>query len=68
MLAVVFSQPQGADEVKFPTYSSMVETQVINFDYYQTLFDQSQIGAPPDANSILTIAQKQKFTIKTISL
>ncbi|KHN34827.1 Calmodulin-binding transcription activator 4 [Glycine soja] len=63
----VFSQPQGVDEVKFPVYSSMVETQVINSDYYETLFDQSQIGAPPDANSSLTVAQKQKFTIKTIS-
>ena len=67
MLAAVFSQPQGVDEVKFPAYSSMVEIQVINYDYYQTLFDQSQIGAPPDANSSLTVAQKQKFTIKTIS-
>ncbi|XP_028243458.1 calmodulin-binding transcription activator 4-like isoform X3 [Glycine soja] len=65
--SAVFSQPQGVDEVKFPAYSSMLETQVINSDYYETLFDQSQIGAPPDANSSLTVAQKQKFTIKTIS-
>ncbi|KAK7400028.1 hypothetical protein VNO78_11226 [Psophocarpus tetragonolobus] len=63
----VFSPPQRVDEVKFPTYSSMVETQVINSGYYESLFDQSQIGAPPDADSSLTVAQDQKFTIKIVS-
>ncbi|TKY45943.1 Calmodulin-binding transcription activator 4 [Spatholobus suberectus] len=63
----VFSLHQGVDGVKFPAYSSMVETQEINSDYYGTYFDQSRIGAPPDADSSLTIAQKQKFTIKAVS-
>ncbi|XP_027919739.1 calmodulin-binding transcription activator 4 isoform X2 [Vigna unguiculata] len=63
----VFSPPQGVDEVKFPAYSSVVETRVTNSGYYETLFDQSQIIAPLDADSSLTIAQKQKFTIKTFS-
>ncbi|XP_047150004.1 calmodulin-binding transcription activator 4 isoform X1 [Vigna umbellata] len=63
----VFSPPQGVDEVKFPAYSSVVETRVANSGYYETLFDQSQIIAPLDADSSLTIAQKQKFTIKTFS-
>jgi len=67
MLAAVFSPPQGVDEVKFPAYSSVVETRVTNSGYYETLFDQSQIIAPLDADSSLTIAQKQKFTIKTFS-
>ncbi|CAJ1938826.1 unnamed protein product [Sphenostylis stenocarpa] len=65
--SAVFSPPQGVDEVKFPAYSSMVETRVINSDYYETLFDQSPIVAPLYADSSLTVAQKQKFTIKTIS-
>jgi len=67
MLAAVFSPPQGVGEVKFPAYSSMVETRVTNSDYYGTFFDQSQIVAPLDADSSLTIAHKQKFTIKTFS-
>ncbi|XP_027340146.1 calmodulin-binding transcription activator 4 isoform X2 [Abrus precatorius] len=63
----IFSLPQGIGGVKFPQYSSMVETQEINSDYYATLFDQSQIGAPLDSDSSLTVAQKQKFTIKAVS-
>ncbi|RDY09637.1 Calmodulin-binding transcription activator 4, partial [Mucuna pruriens] len=66
MLAAVLSPPHGVDGVKFPAYT-MVETREINSDYYETLFDQSQIGAPPDADSSLTVAQKQKFTIKAVS-
>ncbi|XP_068476459.1 calmodulin-binding transcription activator 4 isoform X3 [Phaseolus vulgaris] len=65
--SAVFSPPQGVGEVKFPAYSSMVETRVTNSDYYGTFFDQSQIVAPLDADSSLTIAHKQKFTIKTLS-
>ncbi|XP_061336950.1 calmodulin-binding transcription activator 4-like isoform X2 [Gastrolobium bilobum] len=63
----VFSLPQGIGGVKFRPYSSMLETQETNSDYYATLFDQSQIGAPLDADSSLTVAQKQKFNIKTVS-
>lgn len=67
MLPAVFSLSQGVDGVKLPPYSSMVETQEIHSDYYETLFDQSQIGASLDAGSSLTVAQKQKFTIKAVS-
>ncbi|KAJ1407339.1 P-loop containing nucleoside triphosphate hydrolase [Sesbania bispinosa] len=63
----VFSLPQCVGGVKHPPYSSIVETQEIGSDYYATLFDQSQIGAPLDAGSSLTVAQKQKFTIKAVS-
>lgn len=45
----------------------MVETQVTNSDYYSTLFDQNQFAAPLDVDSSLTVAQKQKFTIKEVS-
>ncbi|XP_020229866.1 calmodulin-binding transcription activator 4 isoform X2 [Cajanus cajan] len=62
----VFSIPQGVDGVKFPTYS-IVETRGINSNYYETFFHQNQIVTPPDADSSLTVAQKQKFTIKKIS-
>ena len=67
MLPAVFSLPQGDSGVKFQPYSSMLETQQTNSDYYATLFAQSQIGAPIDADSSLTVAQKQKFTIKAVS-
>ncbi|KAK7247010.1 hypothetical protein RIF29_41886 [Crotalaria pallida] len=63
----IFSLRQGVGGDKFPPYSSMVGTQQTNSDYYATLFDQSQIGAPLDADSSLTIAENQKFTIKEIS-
>ncbi|XP_019460388.1 PREDICTED: calmodulin-binding transcription activator 4 isoform X1 [Lupinus angustifolius] len=63
----IFSLPQGVDGDKFPPYSSMVGTQQSNSDYYATLFDQSQIGAPLHTDSSLTVAQNQKFTIKEVS-
>lgn len=66
MLPAVFSLPQGVG-VKFHPYSSMVGTEQNNSDYYATLFDQSQIGAPLDADSSLTVAENQKFTIKAVS-
>ncbi|KAJ1382076.1 IPT domain, partial [Sesbania bispinosa] len=48
-----------------PPYS-LVETQRTNSDY-ATWFDQTQIQEPLGADSSLTVAQKQKFTIKAVS-
>lgn len=42
-------------------------TRETNSGYYTTLFDQGQIGMPLEADSSLTVAQKQKFTIREIS-
>lgn len=67
ILPAVFSLPQAVGEVALPPYSSTVENQEIHSDYYATLFDQSQIGASMYAGSSLTVAQKQKFTIKAVS-
>ncbi|KAK7359362.1 hypothetical protein VNO77_01319 [Canavalia gladiata] len=62
----VSSLAQGG--VNFPQYPSMVETQQLNSDYYATLLDhESHIGVPLDSVSSLTVAQKQKFTIKAVS-
>ncbi|KAI4343405.1 hypothetical protein L6164_010757 [Bauhinia variegata] len=62
-----FSLPQEIGSVKFPAHSSTVEIQEADSDYYATFFDQSQIGAPLGADSGLTVAQTQKFTIKEVS-
>ncbi|KAI4336567.1 hypothetical protein L6164_015079 [Bauhinia variegata] len=62
-----FSPPQEIGGVKFPAYSSMVGTQETNSDYYATFLDQREIGVPLDVDSTLTVAQKQKFTIKEVS-
>ncbi|XP_057420415.1 calmodulin-binding transcription activator 4 isoform X2 [Lotus japonicus] len=62
-----FSSTQGVGGVKLPPYSSFVEAQETNSDYYAGLFDQSLIGEPLDAGSSLTLAQKQKFSIKAVS-
>lgn len=67
MLPAAFSSTQGVGGVKLPPYSSFVEAQETNSDYYAGLFDQSLIGEPLDAGSSLTLAQKQKFSIKAVS-
>jgi len=61
-----FLLPQDTGGVQFSPYSS-IETQGTNSDYYETLFDQSQIQEPRDAYSSLTVGQKQKFTITAVS-
>lgn len=61
-----FLLPQDTGGVQFSPYSS-IETQGTNSDYYETLFDQSQIQKPRDAYSSLTVGQKQKFTITAVS-
>lgn len=45
----------------------MVQTQETSSDYYETLFDQNQIGSPLDVDSSFTVAQKQKFTVRDLS-
>ncbi|KAJ7945568.1 Calmodulin-binding transcription activator 4 [Quillaja saponaria] len=62
-----FLLPQEVGSVKFPVYSCITETQETNSDYYALLFNQGQIGIPLEADASLTVAQKQKFTIKEIS-
>ncbi|CAJ2668102.1 unnamed protein product [Trifolium pratense] len=60
----VFSLTQHIGGVNMSPYSS-VETQGTNSDYYERLFDQSQIQEPLDAYS--RFAGGQKFTIMTVS-
>ncbi|KAG7978765.1 hypothetical protein I3843_05G098100 [Carya illinoinensis] len=57
----------NADSFKFPEYSSAIETHEITSDYYTTLLRQDQTGMLLEANSSLTVAEKQKFTIQEIS-
>ncbi|KAG2706574.1 hypothetical protein I3760_05G109900 [Carya illinoinensis] len=57
----------NADSFKFPEYSSAIETHEITSDYYTTLLRQDQTGMLLEANSSLTVAEKQKFTIREIS-
>lgn len=64
--SAVFAFPQDVGGVKKYPYSS-VETQGTASDYYETLFDQSQIQEPRDAYACLTVGQKQKFTITAVS-
>jgi hypothetical protein len=59
--------PKEADGLKFPEYSSVMGTHETNSDYYTTFFEEGQIGMPLEADSSLTVAQKQKFTIRNIS-
>ncbi|KAM7269197.1 hypothetical protein ACFE04_024694 [Oxalis oulophora] len=55
------------DDVKLPAYLSGLGPQETNSEYYTTLFDQVQNGIPLEADSRLTVTQKQKFTIREIS-
>ncbi|EOX99794.1 Calmodulin-binding transcription activator protein with CG-1 and Ankyrin domains isoform 2 [Theobroma cacao] len=50
-----------------PSYSSAIEGVDTNSDYYAMLFNQDGIGVPLAADSSLTVAQKQKFTIAEVS-
>lgn len=62
----VFALPQGDSGVKFPP-CSLVENPVTTFDYCEIVFDQTQIQEPLGVDSSLTVEQKQKFTIRTVS-
>ncbi|XP_057485497.1 calmodulin-binding transcription activator 4-like isoform X1 [Actinidia eriantha] len=54
-------------DLKFPAYSPVTNTHHTDSDYFTTLFDKGQIGVHLEADSSLTIAQQQKFTIREIS-
>ncbi|KAK9934348.1 hypothetical protein M0R45_021495 [Rubus argutus] len=55
--------PQQVDSFKISPYSSAIET---HSDYYTSFFEQEQIGHL-DSDISLTVAQKQKYTIREIS-
>ncbi|KAL7241286.1 hypothetical protein ACSBR2_006830 [Camellia fascicularis] len=54
---------QEIENFRFPSYSTVEN----NHHYFTELFDQGQIGIHLEADSSLTIAQKQKFTMREIS-
>ncbi|XWS34540.1 hypothetical protein CRYUN_Cryun21dG0047400 [Craigia yunnanensis] len=58
---------QEVENVEIPSYSSAIEAIDTKSDYYTMLFNQDEIGIPLAADSSLTIAQMQKFTIQEIS-
>ncbi|KAJ8569614.1 hypothetical protein K7X08_006191 [Anisodus acutangulus] len=55
------------EDFKYPTYPPEITTFGSNPDQYTTIFDQDQIGTSLEDEMSLTIAQKQKFTIRDIS-
>ncbi|ONI29951.1 hypothetical protein PRUPE_1G224000 [Prunus persica] len=57
------SLPEEVDSFKLSPYSSAMGT---HSDYYTSLFEQGQTGTL-DSDISLTVAQKQKFTIREIS-
>ena len=59
--------PQEVNSFKSPAYSSVIGTHETNSDYSTMFFDQDQIGVPLGGDLSLTVAQKQKFTIREIS-
>lgn len=63
MLSVSLSLPEEVDSFKLSPYSSAMGT---HSDYYTSLFEQGQTGTL-DSDISLTVAQKQKFTIREIS-
>lgn len=59
--------PQEIRSVDIPPHSSAMETLETNSDYYAMLFNHGQVGTSLPADSNITIAEKQKFTIREIS-
>ncbi|PNT46065.1 hypothetical protein POPTR_003G170600v4 [Populus trichocarpa] len=59
--------PQEFEGFETPTYSSVIETHENNADCYAMLYDQGHLGIPIEADSNLTVAQQQKFSIREIS-
>lgn len=55
------------EDFKYTTYPPAITTFGSNPDEYTTIFDQDQIGTSLEDEMSLTIAQKQKFTIRHIS-
>ncbi|XWS69277.1 hypothetical protein CRYUN_Cryun04dG0165200 [Craigia yunnanensis] len=58
---------QEVENVEIPSYSSAIQAIDTNSDYYTMLFNQNEIGIPVATDSSLTVAEKQKFTIREIS-
>ncbi|KAK4486062.1 hypothetical protein RD792_008727 [Penstemon davidsonii] len=59
--------PQEVDSMEYPIYSPSLNAYGINPDSYSSLFDLDELGISHDNSISLTIAQKQKFTIREIS-
>ncbi|KAK0602421.1 hypothetical protein LWI29_033183 [Acer saccharum] len=59
--------PQEVNSFKSPAYSSVIGNNETNSDYNTMFFDQDQISVPLEGDLSLTVAQKQKFTIREIS-
>ncbi|KAG5227956.1 calmodulin-binding family protein [Salix suchowensis] len=59
--------PEEAENFELPAYSSVIETHENNSNYYAMLYDQGHLGMAIEADSNLTVAQQQKFTIYEIS-
>jgi hypothetical protein len=58
---------QEVENFELPAYSSVIETHENNSNFYAMLYDQDHLGIPNQADSNLTVAQQQKFTIHEIS-
>ncbi|KAE9454771.1 hypothetical protein C3L33_13343, partial [Rhododendron williamsianum] len=58
---------QEIEIFNFPAYSPVNNVSYSNSEYFATFFDQGQNGMHLEADSSLTIAQEQKFTIREIS-
>lgn len=63
MLPASLSRPDEVDGFKISPYLSTVETHP---DYFTSFFEQVHMGSL-DSDISLTVAQKQKFTIREIS-
>ncbi|XVE85354.1 hypothetical protein DITRI_Ditri17bG0084200 [Diplodiscus trichospermus] len=57
---------QEVESIRIPSCSSAIEAINTKSDYYTMMFN-NEIGIPLAEDSSLTIAQKQKFTIREIS-
>ncbi|XP_058193091.1 calmodulin-binding transcription activator 4 [Rhododendron vialii] len=58
---------QEIEIFNFPAYSPVNNVSYSYSEYFTTFFDQGQNGMHLEADSSLTIAQEQKFTIREIS-
>ncbi|KAK2636812.1 hypothetical protein Ddye_031604 [Dipteronia dyeriana] len=58
---------QEVNSFKSPAYCSVIGTHETNSDYNTVFFGQDQIDVPLEGDLSLTVAQKQKFTIREIS-
>ncbi|OMO60505.1 IQ motif, EF-hand binding site [Corchorus capsularis] len=58
---------QEVGNVGIPSYASEIEAIDNNSDYYMMMLNHDGMGIPLAEDSSLTVAQKQKFTIREIS-